>query len=253
MPTTPPYCEDGTGAEGVERVRDGRRVLERLRLRHLGARRGEPRPCLRLEDRLPTGLGLLHPLDLALDRREQLTPLGELALDPLLLRLALHVTTCACRVRSLRSFLAPRLDLAAELTHFGEHARVLAADPLGHVEPVEEVVEALRPEDHLDGAARVAVDVERPGAALRCAPARIPRLCLRDHEMPPVRLQVGESSIFQGSNLGHLVRRLRSRLPGREVRVLPPSRGRLRLLSFQLIERSANAEPLVTTNAATAR
>ena len=83
----------------------------------------------------------------------------------------------------------PCLDLVPEALDVPEHLRVLAADALGHVQAIEEVVEVLGAEDDLDGAARVAVDVEGP-EALRDVRLRDGQARLRDVEMAPVRLEI---------------------------------------------------------------
>ena len=122
---------------------------------------GETRPGLLLELRLPAPLRLLHPRDLVLDGREKPLALRELALDRALLGCALTDDLRLAGAVGAQPR-APGLHFRAEALEVLQDLRVLSADPLGHLEPVEEVVEALGAEDHLDGAPRIAVDVERP-------------------------------------------------------------------------------------------
>ena len=81
-----------------------------------------------------------------------------------------------CRARGLSQLRASGLDFLAEPLDVLQDLGVLVAHALGDLEAAEEVVEALRAEDHLDRAARVAVDVEGPQALrdvrLRDAEAR---------------------------------------------------------------------------------
>ncbi len=74
---------------------------------------------------------------------------------------ARSATTRACAARAAAQALAPVLDLLAERLDVLQHLGVLVADALDHVEPVEQVVQALGAEDDLDRPAAVTVDVER--------------------------------------------------------------------------------------------
>ena len=159
----------------------GRRAGRRSRLQSC--------TCLPLELRLTPSLCGLHARDLVPDRCDEALPLGELTLDRALLGCALgdDLRLAGAVAAELRTALA---HLVPELPDVLQHLCVLPADALGHVEAVEQVVEALRAEDHLDRAARVAVDVE--GAQpLRDVHLRRTEARPRDHEMPSVRLQVG--------------------------------------------------------------
>ena len=71
-----------------------------------------------------------------------------------------------------------------------EHLRVLIADALHHVETAEEVVEVLRAEEDLDGAAAVTVHVQRAQPIGDVRLGGIEAL-LRDDEVVRVRVQVG--------------------------------------------------------------
>jgi len=194
--------------------------------------RGRPQPPpaftgLPLELRLTSLLCGLHPCDLVLDRSGEPLALGELTLDRALLRGALGDDLGL--PRAIGTELNPALAyLVAELPDVVQHLRVLPADALGHVETVEQVVEALRAEDHLDGAARVTVDVERTqpfrDVHLRCAEARP-----RDPEMPAVRLQVGVD--LRELDVREVVR-LR-RMPEARVEGTDLRQHRLRLLALR--------------------
>ena len=104
--------------------------------------------------------------------------------------LARSATIWACCSRAVFRRSPPLLDLLAELHHVSEHLRVLIADALHHVEAAEEVVEVLRSEEDLDGAAAVTVHVQRPQAIGDVRLGRVEAL-LRDDEMVRVRVQVG--------------------------------------------------------------
>ena len=114
--------------------------------------------------------------------------LRELALDRCLLARSLGHDPGLCDAGALQ-LRPPCLDFLAELLDVAEHLRVLVADALHHVEPAEEVVEVLRPEDDLDRTAAVAVDVER------AQPLRDVHLCgaealLRDDEVAGIRVEL---------------------------------------------------------------
>ena len=148
---------------------------------------GEALPRLLLELRLTGALGGLHALDLALDGREEALALAELPLDRPAARgpLGDDLRLARAVAPELR---APRAHLVAEATDVLQHLRVLATDAGRHVEPVEQVVEALGPENHLDGAAGVAVDVER-AEPLRDVRLRQAEARSRGDQVAPVRLQ----------------------------------------------------------------
>jgi hypothetical protein len=132
--------------------------------------------------------GRLELRDLAPDGREQPLPFRELPLDRLLLRCAFRHDG---RLRGA-SLLQPQLlrpDLALEALHLGHHLRVLRAHSLDHVDPREQVVEALGAEHDLHDPAGAAVDVElsEPGRDARLCGLQTP---LGDDQMTGVRLQV---------------------------------------------------------------
>ena len=185
--------------------------------RRAGRRRSlEPRARLPLQLCLPARLRGLHARDLVLDRRRRAAaarradPRSSASGRALGDHLGLpHAVGAELHATALRTSLRNRRDVL-------QHLRVLPADALGHVEPVEQVVEALRAEDHLDRAAGVAVDVE--GAQ----PLRDVSLCgdearARDHEMPTVGLQVGVDLARARCSRGCTTRsraRAASRAPG---------------------------------------
>ena len=140
------------------------------------------------ELRLPRALGSLHAIDLRLDGCHEPLPLGQLALDRALLRCAIgdHLRLPRAVGAELGT---TRLHLVAEPAHVLQDLCVLSTDPLCHVEAIEEVVEALRAEDHLDRAGGVAVDVER-AQTLGDVPLRSDEARPGDHEVPAVRLEV---------------------------------------------------------------
>ena len=88
------------------------------------------------------------------------------------------------------SFARRCVDLLAELLDVSEHLRVLVTDALHHVEATEQIVEVLRAEDDLDGAAAVTVDVEGP-QPLGDVPLCDTEALAGDHEMVRVRVEVG--------------------------------------------------------------
>ena len=176
---------DSSSASGVEL----RGLLELGVALALHRCRGEPRPGLRLEPLLTEPLGGLEAGDLTLDRREQPLALGELPLDrpPLV---GLVGDDLGLRRASAVETNLPLLDLAAEVLHLTQDARVLVRHPFDRVHPVEQVVERFRAEQHLESVPLAAVDVERDEpcrkVGLSTAQAR-----LRDSQMARVRLQVG--------------------------------------------------------------
>ena len=73
---------------------------------------------------------------------------------------ARSATTCACSTRASFRFARRVSHLVSELLDLGEDPRVLARDPLDRVQPRDDVVEALRPEQHLERRVAVTVHVE---------------------------------------------------------------------------------------------
>ena len=134
-----------------------------------------------------------HLRDLVLDGREELVLLRDLRLDRLLLRCLLGDDPRLVGARLLE-VLATCLDLLAVLLDRVQDPRVLARDALDRVEPGDDVVEALRAEDHLERRVALAVDVEVAEALLDAL--------LRDDEALPggrevlrVRHEVGVDAI----------------------------------------------------------
>ena len=115
--------------------------------------------------------------------------LGELALDRPPLVGLLGDDLGLSRASAVETEL-PLLDLDAEVLHLTQDTRVLVRHPLDRVHPVEQVVERLRAEEHLESVVPAAVDIERDEPrrkmGLSAAQAR-----LRDRQMARVRLQVG--------------------------------------------------------------
>ncbi len=173
-----------SGAEttsGTETPTDSAAAAMRSRLLLLAA------PLL-LEAPLALPLLGLELGDLILDRRVERLPLDELALDPLALLGALRDD-----LRLLRSRLR---ELALAHAHLGpgpadllHDADVLLGDALGRVEPVDELVEAGRPEDHLERRL-LALGVERH-QALGEVTLGEPVGPAGDGEVPLVLLDVG--------------------------------------------------------------
>ena len=153
----------------------------------------EPGLSLGCETLLPEPLGGLQARDLALDRGEQPLPLGELALDRPALVGLLGNDLGLGRVGAVETKL-PLLDFGAEALHLTQHARILARHALDRVEPVEQVVEGHRPEQHLERVPLAAVDVERDEPR-RQVGLRVPQARPGDRQMTRVRLQVGVDPI----------------------------------------------------------
>jgi hypothetical protein len=103
--------------------------------------------------------GGAHLRDLVLDRREELVLLGDLRLDRLLLRGLLGDDSHLILARLLE-VCPPRLDLLAVALDRREDLGVLTRDALDGIEPRDDVVEALRPEDHLERRVALTVDVQ---------------------------------------------------------------------------------------------
>ena len=87
-----------------------------------------------------------------------------------------------------------RLHLFVEMRHLGENLRVLRRDAVGSVEAADEVVEAGRAEQHLEGVALSAGRVERhePG---REGPPCATQALFRDLQLRLVRLQLGSDPV----------------------------------------------------------
>src|ERR671919_236521 len=124
-------------------------------------REGRCRPSPRLGGELGLSAPLLglHPLDLVLDRGEQLLALGQLRLDRCLLRRPLGDLLGLLGARVLE-LVAVLVNLAAILAYLREDPRVLARHALDRVDPGDDVVQALRAEKHLERGVAVAVHVD---------------------------------------------------------------------------------------------
>ena len=116
------------------------------------------------------GLQLGDPLR----TEEEALPLGELALDRVLLRRTLRDDLGLVGPGLLQPHLLGA-DLPLEALHLRDHLRVLRADALDHVDAREQVVEALGAEHDLDDAAGAPVDVQlaEPRGDPGCAVARL--------------------------------------------------------------------------------
>jgi hypothetical protein len=95
------------------------------------------------------GLLGLHLFDLILDRGKKLLPLRELRLDGCLACLALGDDLLLALPCPRERCLAP-FDLRAERSDLGDDPGILGGDAVRRVQPIDELVEARRPEEHLD-------------------------------------------------------------------------------------------------------
>jgi hypothetical protein len=150
--------------------------------------RRDPLPRLLLEPSLPRRLGGLELGDLVADRGEHALALAQLALDRAAPRRPVRDLSLLRRARLLQLGLA-LLHGPLERLHLAEDARVLRGDSVDRVEAVQEVVERLGAEQHLDRGGVVAVDVERD-EPLREMPLRPLEARLRELQMARVLLQV---------------------------------------------------------------
>ncbi len=170
MPTTPPYFA-GRRRVGVGRIDDGAGT----RVQDRGARVRKPRPSLCGELGLSRLLGRLHLRDLALDRRQQLPPLGELALDRRLLGRTLGDEPRLLDVRRLEARSA-LLDGPPVGLHLRQDLGALVRDAVHRVDPRDQLVDRARAEQYLEP-----VVLARP----RCTSgrARSESICLRTRQI----------------------------------------------------------------------
>ena len=198
-PTTPPYCDEGaaaTGASGVDLARSrDRRSGDRARRpgsapRPFAAARGAGRAWA-ASSSWRRCFGRLQLRDLRLDRREHALPARQLALDRAALRWrATRRPAAAARAPwSSRSLRASTSALNAR-TSWTTRAS-WRADAVDRLEPVQEIVQALRAEQDLEpGRALAAVHVEGT-EPLREVDLRVLETAAREHEMTRVRRQLG--------------------------------------------------------------
>ena len=143
----------------------------------VAARRAAPAPAA-ASRACRQALGGLEAGDLVLDRREQAAALGELALDRL--RAGLRGRRRPAPAPPSPASAAPCVpDLRAEALHLAQDARVLGGDPLDGVEPVEEVVDRLGAEQHLERRPSLASDVQRDEPLGRGGSGRSSGSCAR--------------------------------------------------------------------------
>ena len=147
--------------------------------------RGGPR--LSGEPGLARSLGRLELRDLVLDRGVESLALGELALDGGALGSALSDDLHLVGLR-LDEGLLPRLHLVSVLLHLGRDPRVLVGNPVGRVDPLDQVAEARGAEDDRQGV-RLVGRVERDEAR-RDLGARLHEVLLRRLEAGLVDLEV---------------------------------------------------------------
>ena len=140
-------------------------------------------PCasLRGERGLAALLLRLHPRDLVLDGAEKPVLLGDLRLDRLLLGRLLLDDLRLLGARLLEGRAARARPPCGTASPSWRISRVLARDALDRLEPRDDVVEAARPEDHLERRVALAVDVQVAKA--------LGDAVLRDDEALPRRLR----------------------------------------------------------------
>ena len=146
-------------------------------------------PRLRRERGLPARSSARISRDLVLDRREKLVLLGELRpRSTASARRARRRSAPGRRARPARFARRVSTSLPVPLDR-PEDPRVLARDALDRVEPRDDVVEALRAEDHLERRVALAVDVQI-AEALGDAPLRDDEALPRGDEVLGVRREV---------------------------------------------------------------
>ncbi len=126
--------------------------------------------------------------DLALDRGEELAPLSELALDVRLLGGEARDELSLLGVLGGELVLLCAHELA-ERDHLAEHLGVLVGDAVDGVEVAQEVVEALRAEEHVERRVLLVGRVERDEPR-RQHLLRAPEVVARDVEVVAVHLLV---------------------------------------------------------------
>src|SRR5918999_6098240 len=180
---------DVRGAEVTHRDPDDAAVTRRRRADHrrrstrdrAGAGSEHLDPCLRRGDscarfgsefRLARALRGPQAADLAANRREEIPPLRELALDRRLLRRALGDEAGLLYVRMLEAR-APRADVCAVRLYLAQHLRALVGDPVSRVEPLDQLLDARGAHEYLETAAvatrRVELDEPQLERGLRAA------------------------------------------------------------------------------------
>ena len=157
--------------------------------------------------------------------------------DSIVLRCAARsATSCRWATRARRNFSLPRLHDRLEALDLVQHTSVLLGDPVDRIHAVQQLVERLGAEQHLEPARAAAVDVQRH-EPLRERGLRSLQAPARDPEMPGVRDDVRVDPLELAGWRGCTPRpreRAASRSPGsgsgrpRPEPVSPPPWGRRR-------------------------
>ncbi len=148
----------------------------------------EPRASLGGEPRLLRTLGSLETADLAADRPQQALTLGQLALDGGLLGRTLGHEPSLLDVRVLQAS-APRANGDAERLHLSKHLGALVGDASRGIEPLDQIFDARRADQHLEPGAvaprRVELDEPELESGLRAT-----QVALRQLELPAILLEI---------------------------------------------------------------
>jgi hypothetical protein len=148
-----------------------------------------PLLCGRGEPRLARLLFRLEPGDLALDRLDEALALGEPGLDLLLGGGPLGDHLLLPGLGLLQERRANR-DVVLELLDLADHLRVLRGDAVDRLDAVQELGQAVRPEQNRERRVVLRLLVHRPDPVAEAA-LRNHEVVLRDREVPRVQRTLG--------------------------------------------------------------